>query len=182
MGTMLDIFGSTFIAGLIFLMIFKFNIYQDTAQFSSDSEVRLQQNAKTLAELMNHDLRKIGYDFVGTPIVQADSEKISFQADIDRDGTMDMVSYFVGDSTEVAQTPNPQDRILYRVINSDTSGGPSLGLTKLKFSYLNQSGVPTTDLGAIRYVRSEMWIESPDPVDGEYIFTYWEMTINPRNL
>ncbi len=182
MSILLDIFASTIIGGLIMLMLINFNIFQSNTRFASDSELQLQQNAKTLAEIINHDLRKIGYSYSNTSFIEADSEKISFFSDIDRNGSMDIVSYFLGDSSEVTGTTNPKDRILYRVVNSDTIKGPSLGLTKAKFSYLDEVYTETTTLTDIKYVRAELWVESIEPVSEEYLFTYWEMTINPRNL
>ena len=182
MSIILDIMGSVIIAGLIVIMLMKFNIYQSTTKFASDSELQLQQNAKTLAEIINHDLRKIGYDYDSTSFVQADSERISFFSDIDKNGSMDLVSYFLGDTSEVTETTNPKDRILYRVVNSDTIKGPSLGLTKAKFSYFDEVYSETTTLTNIKYVKAELWVESIELVSEEYLFTYWEMTINPRNL
>ena len=182
MNILLDIFASTIIGALIALMMLNFNLFQSNTRFASNSELQLQQNAKTLAEIINHDLRKIGYDYDSTSIVQADSERVSFLSDIDRNGSTDVVSYFLGDTSEVTETTNPKDRILYRVVNSDTIKGPSLGLTKAKFSYLNEFYTETTTLSDIEYVKAELWIESIEPVGEEYLFTYWEMTINPRNL
>ena len=179
---MLDIMGSVIIAGLMVIMLMKFNIYQSTTKFASDSELQMQQNSKTLAEIIDHDFRKIGYDYDSTSIVQADSERVSFFSDIDRNGSIDFVSYFLGDTSEVTETTNPNDRILYRVVNSDTISGPSLGLTKAKFSYLDEVYTETTTLSDIKYVRAELWVESIEPVGEEFIFTYWELTINPRNL
>jgi len=43
-------------------------------------------------------------------------------------------------------------------------------------------GAAATTLADIAYVKAELWIESIEQTDGEYLFTYWEMTINPRNL
>lgn len=182
MSVLLDIFASTIIGGLIMLMLLNFNIFQSNTRFSSDSELQLQQNAKTLAEIINYDLRKIGYEYSNTSFVEADSERISFFSDIDRNGSVDLVSYFLGDTSEPNETTNPNDRILYRVVNSDTIKGPSLGLTKAKFSYLDEIFVETTTFSDIKYVRAELWIESIEPVGEEYLFTYWEITINPRNL
>ena len=182
MNILLDLMGSTIIGGLIVSMIINFNVFQSNSIFSSDSELQLQQNAKTLAEILNHDFRKIGYRYDNTAFVEADSERISFYSDVDRDGNIDLVTYMLGDTTEVSGTTNPRDRILYRIVNSDTIGGPSLGLTKAKFSYLDAVGAETATFTNIAYVRAELWIESIEQVDGEYLFTYWEMTINPRNL
>ena len=182
MNLLLDILGSTVIGGMIMLMMVNFSIFQSNTRFSSDSELQMQQNAKTLAEIVNHDLRKIGYEYEDMPFIAADSQFISFYSDIDRDGSMDSVTYVLSEPSEAASTTNPNDRILKRVVNNDTLSGPSLGLTKIKFSYLDQVASPTTVLSNICYVKAELWVESIEPIGGEYIFTYWEMTINPRNL
>jgi hypothetical protein len=182
MNILLDILSSSFIGGMIMLMLFNLNVFQSNTRFASDSELQLHQNAKTLAEILNHDLRKAGYLYDSTAFAQADSERVSFYADIDRDGTTDMISFFLGDSSEAYQTTNPKDRILYRVVNNDTIKGPSLGLTKARFSYLDEIYTPTTILSDIKYIKAELWVESIEQVNNNYLFTYWEMTINPRNL
>ena len=182
MNILLDLVGSTIIGALIVSMLLNFNVFQSNAMISSDSELRLQQNAKTIAEILNHDFRKIGYRYDNTAFVEADSERVSFYSDVDRDGNIELVTYMLGDTTEVPGTTNLRDRILYRIVDSDTISGPSLGLTKAKFSYFSGSGVETTTLSEIQYVKAELWIEGVEPVDGKYPFTYWELTINPRNL
>ena len=185
MNIMLDIMGSFIIGGILALMLFNFNTYQSNTRYQSDSELQLQQNAKTLAEIINYDLRKIGYDIGSDSIwVETSSQRLSFYADIDRDGSPDLVTYFIGDSTEstAMATPNPRDKTLYRVVNSDTTGGPTLGLTKLIFLYMDEAGNSTIVHSDIKYIKSEIWVETLEPVSGEYNFTYWEMTINPRNL
>ena len=163
-------------------MMINFNIFQSNSVFSSDSELHLQQNAKTLAEILNHDMRKIGYRYDGTPFIQADSEYVSFYSDIDRNGSVDNVVYFLGDTSSASSTTNPNDKVLYRVVNTDTIQGPSLGLVKAKFSYYDGLGAVTSNLSEIKYIKAELWIEPYEPVNGEYPFTYWELTINPRNI
>lgn len=182
MNVLLDIMGSSVIAGLLFMLIFKLNIYSYHSRYASDTELELQQNAKTLAEILSYDLRKIGYEYEGDPIVEADSNKLSYYADLDDDGSANLITYYAGDPSEVLHTSNPEDIILYRVVDSDTGGGPSLGLTRIKFSYLDKSGYETSDLTLIEYIRAELFLESREMIQDEYKFTYWEMTINPRNL
>jgi len=192
---LLDLMGSTLIAGIVFLLIFKLNLYSSSANFYSDNELRLQQNVKTLAEVMNHDLRKIGYKYDGTAIVTAEPSRLQFYADMNAPGTyghgtMDFVEYYLGDSTQASSTANQRDKVLYRILNYvDTLGGPTLGLVDFKFSYLDSRGVVTTYLDSIRYVKAEFWVE-PYEYISNYLtgqpdssqFTYWELTINPRNL
>ena len=192
---LLDLMGSTLIAGIVFLLIFKLNLYSSSANFYSDNELRLQQNVKTLAEVMNHDLRKIGYKYDGTAIVTAEPSRLQFYADMNAPGTyghgtMDFVEYYLGDSTQASSTANQRDKVLYRILNyTDTLGGPTLGLVDFKFSYLDSRGVVTTYLDSIRYVKAEFWVE-PYEYISNYLtgqpdssqYTYWELTINPRNL
>jgi hypothetical protein len=182
MSIVLDLVGSVIIAGLLLLMMFNANTYQSNTRFASDSELQMQQNAKTLADIISYDLRKIGYDCKTNPFLVADSERVSYYADMNRDGTQDVVTYYVSDTTYASSTTNPEDRVLIRIVNSDTIAGPSLGLTKVKFSYYNDVGTPTSDFNEIRFVKAELWVESVEPVDKEYLFTYWELTISPRNL
>ena len=195
MNTLTDIFGSIFIAGLLMLMIIKLNLFASNANYFSDNELKLQQNAKTLAEILNYDLRKIGYNYKPTAMITAQQKRIKYYADMNPPGTaghgtVDVVEYFLGDSTQVLSTPNPRDKILYRVVNNiDTLKGPSLGLVNLKFTYMNSKGVVTANLDSIKYVKTELWVEPydimknfvTDETDSKF-FTYWEFTINPRNI
>jgi hypothetical protein len=195
MNILLDLMGSSLIAGILFLLIFKLSLFTSNANYYSDNELKLQQNAKTLAEVINHDLRKIGYQHNGTAIITANSTNLKFYADMDAPdsaghGTVDIIEYFVGDSTEALGTSNQRDKILYRILNNtDTLGGPTLGLVDLKFSYMDTHGLVTNILDSIKYVKAEFWVEpydyatdfgsgQPDSTQ----FTYWELTINPRNI
>lgn len=188
MNTLIDLLGSSFIGGMVFLLIFKLNIYSSNQRFASDSELQLQQNAKTQSEILNYDLRKIGYRCDSTAIAIAEPERITFYADMNRDGNIDVVSYFL-DKNGAGGTTNPDDVVLCRSVNSDTISGPSLGLTKVRFSYLDSKGISTTILSNIKYIRVELWVETIEPVQSLFVnsehpypFTYWEMTISPRNI
>lgn len=182
MAVLFDLLGSTIIGGLLMFMVFNLNMFSTVQRFSSDQELRLQQNSKVLASLLDHDLRKIGYRYEGVAMITAQEKQMKFRSDIDSNGTTDIVTYFLGDSTEMMQTQNPRDKILYRIVNTDSSKGPSLGLINAKFSYMNSKGKTTVVLDSIRIIRVELWLESTEPVEGKYPFSYWEMTINPRNI
>jgi hypothetical protein len=194
MNVLIDLIGSSFIGGILLLLILKLNLYSQNTSISSDSELRIQQNAKTLAEIINYDLRKVGYNYNNTAIVTADSNKIKFYADMNEPGTagygtIDVVEYFLSSPSKAASTTNPKDVVLTRVLNgTDTLSGPSLGLVKLIFSYFDKGLANTTNLDSIKFIKTEFWVESLDPIEVNfgtqtgYPFTYWEMTINPRNI
>lgn len=194
MNVLIDLIGSSFIGGILLLLILKLNLYTQNTSLSSDSELRIQQNAKTLAEIINYDLRKVGYNYNNTAMITADSNKIKFYADMNEPGTagygtIDVVEYFLSSPSKASSTTNPKDVVLTRVLNgTDTLSGPSLGLVKLVFSYYNKGLVTTTNLDSIKYIKTEFWVESLEPIEVNfgtqtgYPFTYWEMTINPRNI
>lgn len=199
MSTLLDIFGSMVIAGMLFMLIVKLNLFSSQAGYSSDSELKLIQNTKTLAEIIDYDFRKIGYKYDGVAITVADSNHIKFYADMQAPGTagygtMDIIEYTVGNTSEVTGTVNPNDKIIKRTITTqggtllESMDGPSLGLVRIKFSYLDSTNVVTTLPSKIRYIKTEMWVEGSDPIpdaytnNSPYSKTYWEFTINPRNL
>ena len=194
MNVLIDLIGSSFIGGILLLLILKLNLYSQNTSISSDSELRIQQNAKTLAEIINYDLRKVGYNYNNTAIVTADSNKIKFYADMNEPGTsgygtIDVVEYFLSSPSKASSTTNPKDVVLTRVLNgTDTLSGPSLGLVKLVFSYFDKGLATTTNVDSIKFIKTEFWVESLDPIEVNfgtqtgYPFTYWEMTINPRNI
>jgi hypothetical protein len=190
MASIIDILGSSFIGGLLLLLLLKLNLFANSSGVTSDNELKLQQNAKTLAEIVNYDFRKIGYQCDSTAIAIADSNRIKFYADIDRDNIVDVLEYYTSDTTVATGTENPRDIILYRKFNGVAMGGPTLGLTRIKFTYLDQYNIVTNVLPHIKYVKVELWIESTIPEmesnfvnpNHPYLFTYWEMKINPRNI
>lgn len=190
MASLIDILGSSFIGGLLLLLLLKLNLFANSSGVTSDNELKLLQNAKTLAEIINYDFRKIGYEYDSTAIAIADSNHIKFYADIDRNNTVDTLEYYTSDTTVATGTENPRDIILYRKYNGVAMGGPTLGLTKIKLSYLNEFNVITNVLANIKYIKVELWVESTIPEmesnfvnpNHPYLFTYWEMKINPRNI
>ena len=204
MSNLLDIFGSVVIAGMLFMMIVKLNLFSNQTSYASDNELKLIQNTKTLAEIIDYDFRKIGYKYDGTAITIADSNHLKFYADMQPPGSighgnMDEVEYSVGDTSEMSGTMNKKDIVLKRTIKDATStlesmSGPSLGLIRIKFSYLdafqNLMSYNHTNLypDSIRYIKTEMWVESTESVtdafsdSSRYSITYWEFTIYPRNI
>ena len=191
MNSILDIIGSTFIAGMVLFLMINLNLFSSQISYSSDAELTMQQNAKTLAEIMNYDFRKIGYNFDGTAILIAEEKRIKFVAGLAVTnpagvGTVDTVEYFVEDSVG---TSNSDEIVLTRVLNNkNPMAGPSLGLVKLKFSYEDSTGTLTTDLAKIKYIHTELWVKPVNRANNfitgnkDSVFTYWEFKIYPRNI
>lgn len=183
MNTLLDILGATLIGGLVMFGYFNFNIYSSTQRVSSGQEHQLYQNSVVLAEMLNYDIRRIGYGNVGVSLIEANEKSLSFYSDIDTNGVVDVIKIsLVTFNNAKSNEINPNLKILARSVNGNSSEGPSLGLVDLKFSYRDVTGKTTTVLSDIKYIKAEIWVEGLLPVENEYPRTYWEMTIKPRNI
>ncbi len=152
--TILDILGSTIIGGLLLFILFNMNnnAAQNTYNFSG--ELILQQNLVTTVEVLEYDFRKIGYcenpSIFPHPetdaILYADTNRIKFLTDFmvspyddpHGDGILDTLEYYLGPTSELTGTPNPDDRILYRVVNG-VAKGVNLGITGFKIRYYKDS-------------------------------------------
>jgi len=156
MGTsvILDVVGSMIIGGILLLTLFRMNDNATRNTYNFSGELIVQQNLVTSVEVLEYDFRKIGYceDPSQLPhpesdaILYADTSKIIFLTDIMEppygdphgDGILDTVQYFLGPA-DLTSTPNPNDRILYRIVNNEAIRGINLGITKFRIRYYRDS-------------------------------------------
>ncbi len=130
MGTsvILDIMGSMIIGGILLLTLFRMNDNATRNTYNFSGELGVQQNLVTTVEVLEYDFRKIGYceDPFKLPhpeedaILYADTSKIRFLTDLmtsaygstdpHGDGNLDTLEYFLGPTSELTGTPNPNDR------------------------------------------------------------------------
>jgi hypothetical protein len=150
----LDIVGSIIIGGILLLTLFRMNDNATRNTYNFSGELIVQQSLVTSVEVLEYDFRKIGYceDPSQLPhpeqdaILFADTSKIIFLTDImvppyddpHGDGILDTLEYYLGPASQLTGTPNPNDRILYRVVNG-IPNGVNLGITKFKIRYFTDS-------------------------------------------
>ena len=184
MAFLLDVIGSFALVGALILTVATVNVNLNEDMYESTLELNTQRNLIEVARLIEYDLLKIGYNTPKPAILFADSNRIMFKADLANKGTVDSVRYFLGSPMDpgVAGTPNPGDRVLYRLVNDEPQRGASLGVVEFRLTYYDSLGVSTSVLGLIRSIRVELTVESPYPVDSTYPGAYWEKLIFPRNL
>ena len=184
MGFAIDLIGSLALIGVLILTVATVNVNMNQALYESTFELTAQQNLVELARTLEYDFLKIGYHGPKPAIVSADSVSITFKADLQNVGVVDSVRYFLGSTTDpgVASTPNPRDRVLYRVNNSEPQRGTSLGVVQFHLTYYDSSGAMTSNLNLIKSIKVQLGVESPYPVDSTYSGAYWEKLISPRNL
>ena len=140
---MIDIAGSIIIGSLLLLILFRMNDNASRNTYRFSGELVMQENLVTTVEVLEYDFRKIGYceDPIHIPnparaILKADSTSITYLTDINFDGTVDTVEYQLGPTSELTVTPNPNDRMLYRIVNGRKTG-INLGITYFKIKYFD---------------------------------------------
>lgn len=192
--TLIDIVGSILIGGTLLLILWRLNNATSENTYNYSGELSLQQNLATVAMVIEYDFRKIGYcsDWNKIPdptksIVLADSNKIKFLTDVQSDGVVDTMYYYLGPTSELTQTENPRDRILYRLVNSETPKGANMGVTQFKMVYFNALGdsiaFPITKPGEITSMEINVTVENTAGYDQKYSSAFWrQIRLVARNL
>ena len=195
----LDLAGSIIIGGLIMLILLRMNDAAVENVYNNGGELNLQQNLAVTAKVLENDFRKIGYCLnwqkIPDPsksILLADSNRIKFITDIDKngsgpDGIVDTMYYYLGPTSELAQTPNPRDRLLYRVINNESPKGVNLGVTQFKLVYFDAVGdtinFPITVPSEIYTLEINLTVENVAGYNEKYSSAFWrQIRLVARNL
>ncbi|HLG31725.1 MAG TPA: hypothetical protein VI362_01700 [Ignavibacteriaceae bacterium] len=192
--TMLDIMGSIIIGGILMMITWRLSDAATAKTYNNSGELSLQQNLATVAQILEHDFRKIGYcsDWTKFPdpskaIIYADTSEIIYVTDLDLDADMDSIRYYLGPTSELYGTPNPRDRVLYRVINQETPKPSNLGVTAFKLAYFDASGdeipTPVTVPGLIASLEINVAVETVAAYDTAYSSAFWrQIRLVARNL
>jgi len=194
--TLLDIVGSVIIGGLILLILFRLNNSATANLYNSYSEATVQQSIVSVVQVLESDFRKIGYckDWNKIPdptkaILYADTSKFVFLTDIDNDGNVDTLDYYLGPTSALSNTPNPRDRFLYRVVNNETPRSANVGLTEFKITYYNSLGdtiktLPlTSNTGQIHTIQIDVETQNSEAMDSTYVTSFWrQIKLSAKNL
>lgn len=196
MGTnvILDILGSIVIFGILMLTLFRISESATENTYKGSGDLVTQQNLSSIIQVLEYDLRKIGYcaDWLKIPapnlsILHVDSTELKFLTDLDEDGDMDSLFYYLGPTSELTNTPNPRDRFLYRVANNEAPVGVNLGVIQFKLTYFNSLGnkldFPISVPGEVHSMEIEIAVEDVDAYDQKYSTAYWrQIRLAARNL
>ncbi len=184
MSVNLDIILSIIFGSLVLLMIAAFNM--DLVENSGQNSMSLavQKTGFDFQEILRRDLRNAGFRVPGASgkIVLADSTQIKFKVDLGMDGSVNEVHYYLDDVSSAAFTGNPNDRILYRKIDSQPPEVFSIGLREMVYQFINSQGIETLITDSIRQVGYRAWLESTESYDGTYAGIEIRDRINLKNL
>jgi hypothetical protein len=120
-------------------------------------------------------------------IISADSSAIKFYIDINSDSTMDSIRYYLGPTSELAGTPNPRDRKLYRVVNNEVAKTSNVGVTQFYLTYFDADGdslnLPIPDPRIINSFEINVQVENSYAYDNKYSSAFWrQIRLVARNL
>ena len=193
-GSLLDIIGSIIIGGILMSIVFRLSDATTEKTYNNGGELILQQNISTVARIIERDFRKIGYcaDWNKLPdpskaILLADTSRLKFLTDIESDGNLDSLYYYLGPTSELKATENPRDRILYRVVNDELPAKSNLGITQFYLVYYDVLGdtvsLPITNYGLISSIEINVTVENVAAYDTSYSKAYWrQIRMVSRNL
>jgi hypothetical protein len=103
------------------------------------------------------------------------------------DGKVDTVKYYLGTTSELSMTPNPRDRMLYRVINNAAPKGSNLGVVEFRLTYFNSLGdtidFPILVPGEIYTMQIDIKVENTSAYDRQYSNAFWrQIRLAARNI
>jgi len=182
MDSHLALIGSVVIGGIFLLSLLGFQADLRDHSFINTNDLIVQQNAIAMTELLESDFRQIGLGVDSLVVASAGVKSISYYADLDADGNVDLVAYSLSNPNAAAETPNPRDKILYRGVNGATQVNAAIGVTDFRLKYFDLNGNQTNDAAQIKTIEMTLEMESTTPYDGKYAHFFWRKKITPPNL
>jgi hypothetical protein len=185
MDSIISILGSIVIGGIFLLGLNAF--YGDVIDYSHTKtfEVLTQEATASFMEIIDHDFRRLGSGLsspAGAVVSLTDTTDITFLGDIDNDGTVETIRYYTSAPSAASTTTNPNDVILYRVIDGANTIDTPAGVTSFVVRTLDEFGNAITDVMDVRMVDIELEVESVAPYDTSYTKALWEKRFAPQNL
>ena len=191
---LLDILGSIVIGGILLLSMGRVHESSTEDLYKGSGNLVAQTNLATIVQILETDFRKIGYcadwQQIPTPteaILYADSSSIRYLTDVDSDGVVDTMYYYIDYLTDIPETPNPRDRFMYRVVNSEAPVGVNLGVTQFKMNFFDALGTeltfPIADPREIYTMQIDITVEDVAAYNQEYQTVFWrQIRMAARNL
>lgn len=169
-------------------MALRLNIGNTENLQSYRMDVVVQENLVEISKLLEDDFRRIGYckdpSKIPNPAMSlriADSNKIRFLTDLPTgapgtagwlgDGNLDSITYYVGPTSETPETPNPNDKKIYRVENNNTPVGVNLGVTTFDLQYYdalrNLLARPVADPREVQFMQITIEVQNYAKIGGQ---------------
>jgi hypothetical protein len=169
MSAFIDVIMSMIFGSTMFMIVLGANDIASETQTVYSNDMLVQEMLTGTVQILEGEFRNMGYGLgqLQSTILYADSGRISFLSDLGRDGgTIDTITYSVGDTTQLLDTQNEMDRFLFRRVNSE----PTLRVgvvTVFRLTYFTQPGellptpVPSDQRSEIYSVEVTIEVQNP---------------------
>jgi hypothetical protein len=199
MPALLDVLFSMILGLTIVLIIINANSVVSEGWFMFNGQMLVQQMLISSATLIEGEFRNMGFGVDKNPttntgvILDIGVDHITFASDINRNGMVNQIRYFLGDTDDVS-FQNEMVRYLHRQVDGGTVNAIGL-VTQFNLRYFNREGdeinpasVTPGSIGNVHLVEIEMEIQNPhalyrDPRiiregerEGYYATSMWRQT------
>ena len=160
MGIFLDIAGMLLVRATIIVIMVTVTVTMNDVLYFKIAKNSVQSDLHATIEVLESDIRNAGYGVtVGTTFKNTDTLSLLFLADIDTNGTPDLIYYYLSDTSFLAASPNPNDKLLYRQVNNGLKQTVGVGVTQFQVHYYTLLGDPTTDTLLVGSLEIQMDVE-----------------------
>lgn len=181
----ISLIASYVIGAVVMLTIIFFNVRVSVHSGQETMHIMAKSKVDVVSQVLTNDLRKIGYGN-NAQILTATANTLTYETDFNNDGTLNVVTWQYDPATGIADTENPDDRVLTRTFDSGTPEDfSSLTVTRFEFFYILEDGTETQapgNLTQIRKVRVNVICETEFGYDGVFGASAWQKVITPLNL
>ncbi|TET46727.1 prepilin-type N-terminal cleavage/methylation domain-containing protein [candidate division TA06 bacterium] len=136
------------VGSIIMAAIYSIVFGSKEALMRGESEARTSYRARRTMRRLVEDFRLAGYGLAAGElgIITAKENELVMVADLDKNGMTETIRYYLSHSSELGNTPNPNDRILYKSIGGENPGLPlAVGITSFVLGFYDSDRVDLLD-------------------------------------
>jgi hypothetical protein len=169
MAALIDMVGSIILGAALLIIILNANDNATENHYVYNGNTLVQEMLISTSQFVEGEFRNMGLGVIPgqKTILSADTNSIAFLTDLNRDGiTIDTISYFLGDTTELASTQNNKDMYLHRIVNHGANTKVGV-VTVFKLRYISRNGevlptpVPADRLTEVFVVEVTVEVQNP---------------------
>lgn len=186
MAVMLDIIGSFIIRASVVLIILTTMVNLSDSLYRQSERAALEILVTGAGETVVNDLSLAGYNSASKLFLTADSLQTRFYADLDNDGAVEIVRYYLSPGASGSH------RILYRSLNGGTAFEIARDVVLLQFTHYSVTGgtLLGTNVSGVKSVRIFLTVESKYKLRSlysgrsdtlQYLKASWQGYVFPEN-
>lgn len=177
---------SAIIGGLLMLAMIGLNTRVTQSAGLKTMQFAAKAKVEAVSSYITADLRQVGAGItMGNKIEQITQDRFTFRR-IRADGVTETVQWRWVNNLGVAESQNPNDRRLYRIVNAANTAADTTdfgsGIVSFEYRYLTATGESTLLPSLVKSIRVRMIVESNVSYMDEWARSYWETDITPRSL